>query len=62
MGRVEEEKKARVIGAVDRINRRYGRYTVRPLSAGSEHEWQMKQQRVSPRHTTRLDEVLRVRG
>jgi len=47
--------------AVDRINRKYGRNTIRPLAVGFAHEWRMKQQRLSPRYTTRLDEVLRVK-
>jgi DNA polymerase V len=48
--------------AVDEINRRHGRYTVRPLAVSSERGWEMRRQRLSPRYTTRLDEVLRVKA
>ena len=58
----DDEKQARVMRAVDGINRKYGRYTVRPLAVGFDHGWRMRQQRLSPRYTTRLDEVLRVRA
>jgi DNA polymerase V len=62
MERADDERQTRVMGAVDRINRKHGRNTIRPLSMGFGHQWAMKQGRVSPRYTTRLDEVLRVRG
>jgi DNA polymerase V len=56
----ETERHQRVMKAVDRINWRHGRHTVRPLAMGFEHDWKMKQQKVSPRYTTHLNEVLRV--
>jgi DNA polymerase V len=59
--RVDDEREARVMNAVDKINRKYGRYTIRPLAMGFDHKWQMNRARISPRYTTRLDEVLKVR-
>jgi DNA polymerase V len=60
--RADDERQARLMDAVDRVNGKYGRHTVRPLSVGFDHKWKMKQARVSPRYTTRLDEVLRVKA
>lgn len=60
--RVDDERDARLMSAVDRINKKHGRHTVRPLAMGFDQKWKMKQARLSPRYTTRLDEVLRVRA
>ena len=38
------------------------RHTVRPLSLGAERDWDMRRQRLLPRYTTRIDEVLRVKA
>jgi DNA polymerase V len=48
--------------AADAISRRHGRHTVRPLSLGAERGWDMRRQKVSPRYTTRIDEVLKVKA
>jgi DNA polymerase V len=58
---IDDERRLRVMRDVDEINRRYGRYTVRPLAASSECGWEMRRQHLSPRYTTRLDEMLRVK-
>ncbi len=57
----DAEKRERVMAAVDQINRRHGRHTLRPLSMGYEHQWQMKRELLSPRYTTNWREVPRVR-
>jgi DNA polymerase V len=59
---IDDDRRARVMRAVDEINRRHGRYAVRPLAVSSERGWEMRRQRLSPRYTTRLDEVLRVKA
>jgi DNA polymerase V len=59
---IDDDRRVRVMRAVDEINRRHGRYTVRPLAVNSERGWEMRRQRLSPRYTTRLDEVLRVKA
>ena len=53
---------ARAMGAMDRINARYGRGAVRVLATGIERRWTTRQQRLSPRYTTRLEEILRARA
>lgn len=58
----DDERRPRAMYAVDAINRRHGRYTVRPLSLGTGRDWEMRRQKVSPRYTTRIDEVLTVKA
>ena len=52
--------------AMDRVNARFGKGTLRVGSAGWEHQddagWRMRQESRSPRYTTRLDEALIVRA
>jgi DNA polymerase V len=43
--------------AVDALNRRYGRDTVRLAGSGIDREWRMRRTNVSPRYTTRWDEI-----
>jgi DNA polymerase V len=59
---IDNERRARLMEAVDQINRRYGSYTVRPLTLNEEHGWEMRREHLSPRYTTRLNEVLRVKA
>lgn len=46
------------MAALDAINARFGRDTTRPLAAGIERRWKAKAMRLSPRYTTRVDEIL----
>jgi DNA polymerase V len=62
MLRIDDEPRPRLMETVDRINRRHGRHTVRPLAIGDDRGWEMKRGRLSGRYTTRLDEVLRVKA
>lgn len=56
----EREKSARLMGALDAINDRFGRATLVPAASGiRKREWQTKFDRRSPRYTTRLDELPR---
>lgn len=59
---MDDERRVRVMQTVDEINRRHGRYTVRPLAVSSVKSWEMRRLNLSPRYTTRLDEVLRVKA
>jgi len=56
---------SRLMGAVDSLNRRFGRGAVTVASARHQrrnHQHAGKQQRRSPRYTTRLEEVVTVRA
>jgi DNA polymerase V len=52
----------RLMEAVDGINRKHGRHTVRTLAMGRNRSWEMRRGCLSGRYTTRLDEVLRVKA
>ena len=52
----------RLMAALDEVNGRFGRGTLRPLATGIERRWGTRHERLSPRYTTRLDEVMRGRA
>ena len=49
---------AKVMAALDAVNARYGRGTLRPLATGIARSWSTRHDRLSPRYTTRLEEIL----
>ncbi len=52
----------RLMQAVGRLNARYGRGTVFPAAMGIERGWKLRAEHRSPRYTTHLDELPRVRA
>ncbi|MFP5477641.1 MAG: Y-family DNA polymerase [Gammaproteobacteria bacterium] len=50
---------ARTMAAMDAINGRFGRGTIRPASSGIVRSWGTRQTRLSPRYTTRIKEIMR---
>lgn len=62
MLRMDGERHLRLMEAVDRINRRHGRHTVRTLAMGDDRGWEMRRGNLSGRYTTRLNEVMRVKA
>lgn len=61
------------MSAIDSLNSRYGRGTVKLASGGTEHKrlfktseplpgWKMKQERRTPRYTTHWQELAVVKG
>jgi DNA polymerase V len=59
---LETERQVRLMEAADRLNKKYGQHTLRPLSMGFQRAWDMKRERLSGRYTTRLDEMLKARA
>ncbi|MDE2392070.1 MAG: DUF4113 domain-containing protein, partial [Rhodospirillales bacterium] len=51
-------KSARAMAALDTVNARFGRGTLRPAAMGFFHNWAGRQARHSPRYTTCADEML----
>jgi len=51
-------KSAKVMAALDAVNARYGRGTLRPLATGITRTWATRHDRLSQRYTTRLEEIL----
>jgi DNA polymerase V len=48
---------SRLMQALDSLNKRYGRGTVKVSTQGVYDQWQMRQERKSPCYTTRWDQV-----
>ena len=55
-------RSARLMAALDGVNARYGRGTLRVLATGIERSWGTRHQKLSPRYTTRADEMLQARA
>ena len=51
-------RSAKVMAAMDTVNARYGRGTIRPLSTGIKRGWSTRHDRLSDRYTTQLSEIL----
>jgi len=51
-------RSAKTMAALDTINARFSRGTLRPASTGTVRSWGARQQNLSPRYTTRIDEIL----
>ncbi|ARW11791.1 Y-family DNA polymerase [Acetobacter ascendens] len=58
-GRPKEQTSA-LMEAMDAINSRYGRETVRPLATGTVRSWRPRQDMLSPRYTTEIGEIMEV--
>lgn len=56
-----DQRQKRLMAAVDQINKRRGRGTVRFAAEGTDPAWQMRQSRRSPRYTTRWADLPRAR-
>lgn len=55
-----DEQQHRLMDKLDDINSKYGKRTTMFAGTGIEQPWQMKQQFLSPRFTTRWDELMEV--
>lgn len=54
-------KHIKLMQAVDRINQQYGQQKVRLAAQDPGRVWKMKQERLSPRYTTNLNEIITVK-
>ena len=59
---LQPQRSAELMQALDTLNRRFGRDTVRLASSGTRRDWQMRQHRRSPYYTTDWREIVRVGG
>ena len=55
-------KEHRLMESLDEVNAKFGKATLKPASNGIEQPWQMKQQYLSKKYTTRWDELMTVRA
>jgi len=52
---------SQLMQVMDRINAQYGKATLRTASSGfRRNEWKLRQQQLSPRYTTCLDEIMQI--
>jgi DNA polymerase V len=56
-----DERYVPLMKAVDTLNVRFGQQKIRLASQDLKRVWKMKQERLSPRYTTKLEEVMEVR-
>ena len=54
---VPEGNERKIMETMDKINRRWGSGSLRVASAGTDGGWYTKQERLSPRYTTRWEEL-----
>lgn len=54
------ERSARLLAALGAVNNRFGRRILNSAAAGLTRAWGTRRQRLSPRDTTHVDEVLAV--
>lgn len=58
-----QPRRAHLMQVMDQVNHRYGKAALRTASAGFRREhWKLRQESLSPRYTTRLDELMEVRA
>jgi DNA polymerase V len=55
-------RSARLMATMDCLNGRFGRGMVRPAVSGIERRWKSRAEHLSPRYTTRLEELATVRA
>lgn len=58
----DPQRSARLMAALDSLNGRYGRGTLRPLSTGIHRPWATRQQMLTPRYTTHASEMMEARA
>ncbi len=58
---IDHEKSEPLMRAMDKINSRYGRFTLAPAAMGVNQKWATKFEKRSPRYTTRFSELPVVR-
>jgi DNA polymerase V len=54
---IDHERSARLMGALDAVNAKYGRGALIPATIGIKQSWSTKFDMRSPRYTTRIDEL-----
>jgi DNA polymerase V len=56
----DSEGDRRLMVALDRVNREWGRDTLKMAACGVMKGWSMRAEHLSPRYTTRWEDLLRV--
>lgn len=53
----DQDKRARLMSAIDSINNKHGRWTAVPAVQGFKREWKMRAENRSPAYTTRIEDA-----
>jgi DNA polymerase V len=61
LGENDQARGKTIMQAMDQINKRLGKDAVRMASQGFEKTWRLKAERLSPRYTTRFDQIIEIR-
>ncbi len=59
--KIDIEKHDKLMKTLDYLNNKYYRNTVRLGAEGNGNAWKMKQEKLSKRYTTRLDETIEIK-
>lgn len=59
---VDRERSAALVATLDEVSRRHGRGALKFAAEGIKQGWQTKRENLSPRYTTRWDELPVVRA
>lgn len=52
----------KLMKAIDNINKSVGKYSVKLASQDLNRTWKMRQEKLSPRYTTKIDDIIRVKS
>jgi DNA polymerase V len=55
---VDRERQSKALQSIDKLNARYGRDKVRIAAQGFERKWKLRQEKLSPRYTTRMEDLI----
>ena len=58
--KIDHSRNEKLMKAFDQINGSWGSQTIRSAASGVGRPWSMKRSRISPRYTTKWDEIIRV--
>ena len=59
---IDPERSAKLMRAMDVVNQRFGRNTLRPGIVSERPRWGMRRANLSPSYTTRADQLMQVRA
>lgn len=58
---VDRDKQKRIMTAVDKLNDSYGTYKVRVASQGYGKKWKLRNEKLSPCYTTKMDDIIKIK-
>jgi DNA polymerase V len=58
---IDREKHNRLMAAMDKINNKYGRGTVKIAAQGAGRKWKLRQEKVSPKYTTSWSDIITIK-